>query len=74
MISIFSSSVLGLPQGLVSSRVARELIGFDARDSSASSLPSYLWPPGPTYDLARTLLPLDLWWDYFIPQGALAHH
>ena len=30
--------------------------------------------PVPTHDLARTLLPLDLRGDYFISQGALAHH
>ena len=29
---------------------------------------------GPTHDLARTLLPLDLRGYYFISQGALAHH
>ena len=29
---------------------------------------------GPTHDLARTLLPLDLRGHYFISQGALAHH
>ena len=30
--------------------------------------------PGPTHDLARTLLPLDLRGYHFISQGALAHH
>ena len=29
---------------------------------------------GPTHDLARTLLPLDLRGYHFISQGALAHH
>ena len=29
---------------------------------------------GPTYDLVRTLLPLDLRGYYFIARGALAHH
>ena len=29
---------------------------------------------GPTHNLARTLLPLDLRGYYFISQGALAHH
>ena len=32
------------------------------------------WGPGPTHDLARTLLPLVLREHYFIFQGALAHH
>ena len=29
---------------------------------------------GPTHDLARTLLPLDLRGYHFISKGALAHH